>query len=132
MNNRKKLVLICVAVVVFAALIALMVGLWLNSRPEATEGSKTFTLTVVHSDGTSKDFTISSDREFLAEALLDEKLIVESDSPGMYITVDGETADYNVNQSYWGFFIGDDYATEGMNTTAITDGAVYKLVYTIG
>ena len=132
MNNRKKLVLICVAVVVFAALIALMVGLWLNSRPEATQGIKTFTLTVVHSDGTSKDFTISSDREFLAEALLDEKLIVESDSPGMYITVDGETADYNVNQSYWGFFIGDDYATEGMNTTAITDGAVYKLVYTIG
>jgi hypothetical protein len=132
MNNRKKLVLICVAVVVFAALIALMVGLWLNSRPEATEGSKTFTLTVVHSDGTSKDFTISTDREFLAEALLDENLIVESDSPGMYITVDGETADYSVNQSYWGFFIGDDYATEGMNTTAITDGAVYKLVYTIG
>ena len=132
MNNRKKLVLICVAVVVFAALIALMVGLWLNSRPEATQGSKTFTLTVVHSDGTSKDFTISTDREFLAEALLDENLIVESDSPGMYITVDGETADYSVNQSYWGFFIGDDYATKGMNTTAITDGAVYKLVYTIG
>lgn len=132
MNNRKKLVLICVAVVVFAALIALMVGLWLNNRPEPTEGAKTFTLTVVHSDGTSKDFTISTDREFLADALLDENLIVESDSPGMYITVDGETADYSVNQSYWGFFIGEEYAMEGMNTTAITDGAVYKLVYTIG
>ena len=132
MNNRKKLVLICVAVVVFAALIALMVGVWFMNRPKTEAGAKTFTLTVVHSDGETKDFTISTDREFLAEALLDEKLIVESDSPGMYITVDGETADYNVNQSYWGFFIGDDYATEGMNTTAITDGAVYKLVYTIG
>ena len=132
MNNRKKLVLICGALVVFAALIALMVGLWLNSRPEPTEGAKTFTLTVVHSDGTSKDFTVSTDREFLADALLDEKLIVESDSPGMYTTVDGETADYSVNQSYWAFYVGDEYATEGMNTTAITDGAVYKLEYTIG
>jgi hypothetical protein len=46
--------------------------------------------------------------------------------------VDGEDADYSVNQSYWAFFVGDDYAMEGMNTTAITDGAVYKLVYTIG
>ena len=132
MKNRKNLILVCAAVVVFAALIAVMVGLWLNSRPEATEGGKTFTLTVVHSDGKTKDFTISTDREFLADALLDENLIVESDSPGMYITVDGETADYSVNQSYWGFFIGEDYAMEGMNTTAITDGAVYKLVYTIG
>ena len=132
MKNRKKLVLICAAVVVFAALIALMVGLWLNSRPEVTEGGKTFTLTVVHGDGKARDFTISTDREFLAEALLDENLIVESDSPGMYITVDGEDADYSVNQSYWAFFVGEDYAMEGMNTTAITDGAVYKLVYTIG
>ena len=105
---------------------------WLLNRPEATEGGKTFTLTVVHGNGTAKDFTISTDREFLADALLDENLIVESDSPGMYTTVDGEVADYSVNQSYWAFYVGEDYAMEGMNTTVITDGACYKLEYTIG
>ena len=132
MKDRKKLILVCVAVVVFAALIALMVGVWFMNRPKTEAGAKTFTLTVVHSDGETKDFTISTDREFLAEALLDENLIVESDSPGMYITVDGEDADYSVNQSYWAFFVGDDYAMEGMNTTVITNGECYKLVYTIG
>ena len=132
MKDRKKLILVCVAVVVFAALIALMVGVWFMNRPKTEAGAKTFTLTVVHSDGQSKDFTISTDREFLAEALLDEKLIVESDSPGMYITVDGETADYSVNQSYWGFFIDGAYAMEGMNTTETVDGAVYRLEYTVG
>ena len=132
MKDRKRLLMICVGLAVFTALITLMLGVWLLNRPDTVEGGKTFTLTIVHSDGTSKELTISTDREFLADALLDEKLIVESDSPGMYVTVDGETADYSVNQSYWAFFVGDDYAMEGMNTTAITDGAVYKLVYTIG
>ena len=132
MKNRKNLIFLCVGLVVFTALVTLMAGIWLLNRPEATEGGKTITLTVVHGNGTAKDFTISTDREFLADALLDENLIVESDSPGMYTTVDGEVADYSVNQSYWAFYVGEDYAMEGMNTTVITDGACYKLEYTIG
>ena len=132
MNNRKKIALLCGALAVFFLLVGAFALIWVKNQPDPYAGSKTFTLTVVHSDGASKDFTISTDREFLADALLDEKLIVESDSPGMYITVDGENADYSVNQSYWAFFVGDDYAMEGMNTTVITNGECYKLVYTIG
>ncbi len=126
--NNKKLILAAVA---FVAVIALFVGVYFATRPGTTDGTKTFTLTVVHSDGTSKDFTITSEKEFLAEALLDENLIVESDSPGMYITVDGETADYSVDQSYWGFYVDGEYAMEGMNTTPIVDGGKYKLEYTV-
>ena len=126
--NNKKLILAAVA---FVAVIALFVGVYFVTRPGTEAGTKTFPLTVVHSDGTSKNFTITSEKEFLAEALLDENLIVESDSPGMYTTVDGETADYSVDQSYWGFYIGGEYAMEGMNTTPIVDGAEYKLEYTV-
>ena len=49
----------------------------------------------------------------------------------MYNTVDGETSDYSKDQSYWQFFIGDEAAVEGMDTTSVTEGGVYKLVYTI-
>ena len=126
--KSKKLI---VAIVAFVAVLALFVGVYFATRPDTTEGSKTFILTVVHSDGTSKDFTITSEKEFLADALLDENLIVESDSPGMYNTVDGETADYSVDQSYWSFYVGGEYATEGMNTTPIVDGGNYKLEYTV-
>jgi hypothetical protein len=126
--NNKKLILAAVA---FVAVIALFVGVYFATRPATTDGTKTFTLTVVHGDGTSKDFTITSEREFLAEALLDENLIVESDSPGMYTTVDGETADYSVDQSYWGFYVDGEYAMEGMNTTPIVHGGKYKLEYTV-
>jgi len=86
---------------------------------------------VVHKDGTEKVFNLTSSEEFLGPALVAEGIIVESDSPGMYNTVDGETTDYSKDQSYWGFFIGDEYAMEGMNTTPITEGAQYKLVYTV-
>ena len=127
--KNKKLVITLIA---FVAVIAVLAGVYFATRPDTHAGEKAYTITVVHSDGTSKDFTISTDREFLADALLDENLIVESDSPGMYITVDGEDADYSVNQSYWAFFVGDDYAMEGMNTTVITNGECYELVYTIG
>ncbi len=124
--NKKTIV----ALIALVAIVGIMAGIWYATRQEPEPNyDKTFTLIVVHSDGEEKSFTIGTNREFLAEALLDEKLIVESDSPGLYITVDGEDADYNVDQSYWGFFVGEDYATEGMNTTVIQDGAVYKLVY---
>ncbi len=124
--NKKTII----ALIALVAVVALMAGIWFGSRAIAEAGKKSFTLIVVHSDGNEKKFELRSDREFLAEALLDEKLIVESDSPGLYITVDGETADYNVDQSYWSFLIGEEYANEGMNTTVIQDGATYKLVYT--
>ena len=126
--NNKKLVLAAVALV---AVIALFAGIWFVTRPEGTAGEKAFTLTVVHKNGTEKVFQLTSSEEFLGAALVAEGIIVESDSPGMYNTVDGETSDYSKDQSYWCFYIGGEMAMEGMNTTPITDGGVYKLVYTI-
>ena len=53
-------------------------------------------------------------------------------SAGMFDTVDGEKADWSVDQSYWALYIGDDYATTGVDTTPIHDGDSFKLVYTRG
>ena len=46
--------------------------------------------------------------------------------------VDGETADWNVDQSYWALYIGEEYATTGADSTPVNDGDGFKLVYTIG
>lgn len=126
--NNKKMILAAVALIVVVALFA---GIWAANRPEIFAGEKRFTLTVVHKNGTEKVFELTSSEEFLGAALVAEGIIVESDSPGMYNTVDGETTDYSKDQSYWGFFIDGEYAMEGMNTTPITEGGQYKLVYTI-
>ena len=126
--NNKKLVLAAIALI---CVIAVFAGIWLATRPDVTVGEKSFTLIVVHKNKTEKVFELTSTEEFLGAALVAEGIIVESDSPGLYNTVDGETADYSKDQSYWNFLIGDEASMEGMNTTPITDGGVYKLIYTI-
>lgn len=127
--KNKKLIIAAAALV---AAVALFLTVYFVTRPEGTEGTKTFTLTVVHGDGTSKDFTVTSDEEFLAYALIAEKIITdEGIETGMYNTVDGETAKWDPDQAYWSFYVNGEYATEGMNTTPITDGAAYKLEYTV-
>ena len=128
MKNKKTLIAAVVAVLV----IALLAGIYFATRPDATEGAKTFTLTVVHSNST-EEFTISTDEMYLAHALIAEGIINdEGIETGMYFTVDGETASWEENQSYWAIYVGEEYATVGLNDLAIEDGGVYKLEYTIG
>ena len=128
--KNKKLIIALVALVL---VVAVFLGIYFAARPQTNTDAKTFTLTVVHSDNSSKDFTITSSEEFLSPALIAEGIINdEGIETGMYFTVDGETASWEENQSYWAFYPGEDYATMGMNDTPIEDGAVYKLVYTLG
>jgi len=129
MKNKKLILAVIALVLVVAALAAV----YFISRPSAQEGSKAFTVTVVHADGSEKKFDYRTDAEKLG-AFLEEKGLIDSQGAdqGMFHTVDGEKADWNVNQSYWAFYIGEDYAMTGIYDTLIEDGAAYKLVYTLG
>ena len=128
MKNKKTLIAAIVGILV----VALLAGIYFVTRPTAAAGDKTFTLTVVQSDST-KEFTISTDEEYLAPALMAEGIINdEGVETGMYFTVDGETASWEENQSYWAIYVDDVYATEGLNTLPVEDGGVYKLEYTLG
>ncbi len=77
-------------------------------------------------------FTIYTDAKFLGEALFAHELIDgEMGQFGMYIkSVNGITADYDVDQSYWGFFKNGEYMMTGVDATPIADGEHYELVYT--
>lgn len=92
-----------------------------------------FTVTVVHGDGSSKDFAVETDKETLGEALTDEKLIDgEVGAYGMFVkTVDGETAD-DANQEWWCLTKGGGRVETGMDTTPVEDGATYELTLMVG
>ena len=128
--KNKKVILAAVALVV---VIAIFAGVYVATRPEVQQGGKAFTVVVVHADGSEKTFEYRTDAEKLG-AFLEEKGLIDSEGadPGMFHTVDGEKADWNVNQSYWAFYEGEEYAMTGIYDTNVADGAVYKLVYTIG
>ena len=130
MKNKKQLLAVVAAVLV----VAILLGVWLITRPRGTEGGKSFTVTVVHADGTSKDFPYSSDEEFLGTVLVEDGLIQgDMGDYGMYIkVVDGEQAVYEEDGAYWAFYIGEEYGMTGVDQTPIEDGAQYRLEYTIG
>ena len=99
--------------------------------PEEKRGAHfACSIAVVFPDGTEKTFEYKTDGEYLGPVLVEKGLIVESESKGLYNTVDGVTADWNVDQSYWAFYIGDEMAMYGMDDAVIHDGDVFKLVYT--
>ena len=127
--KNKKLIIAAVALV---AVIGILLGVFYATRPEAVEGDKTITVTVVHSDGTEKTFTYHTDEEYLGAVLAAEGLIVGAENdPGRYNTIDGEYADFAADGAYWALYIGEEYAMTGADTTPVADGDSFRWVYTV-
>ena len=110
-------------------------GLWENAtyRKDKEFGNGEKTLVVeVRVEDQSVTFTVNTDKSTVGDALLEHGLIDGEESQyGLYVkVVNGITADYDVDMSYWAFYINDEYAMTGVDSTEITDGAVYRLEYT--
>lgn len=92
------------------------------------EGNLKFTFTVTDGNGIETAFEIHTDKTNVGEVLLEHGLIAGDTSEyGLYVkTVNGITADYDTNGTYWAFYIDGEYAMSGVDTTEITEGAVYS------
>lgn len=126
--KNKKLVIAVIAVV---AVIAILLGVYFATRPDPQAGTKAFTVVVVHGDGTSKEFQYKSSQEYLGRALVEVGLVEDNQGQyGLYIQeVDGERAVWEENQAWWGIYIGEESATTGADEIVLTDGGIYKLVF---
>ena len=93
-----------------------------------------FTVVVTDLEGKETTFEYTSDAATVGDALLAEGLIAgDVGEYGLYIkTVNGITADWDKDQTYWAFYIDGEYATTGVDATEITEGAVYSLTLTKG
>ena len=127
--KNKKLVIVAIAL---AVIIGLMAGIWFATRPETEAGSKAYTVTVVHKDGSVKDFSYRTDEEYLAGALLEEGLVSGEDTQyGLtIITVDGEEAVWATDNAYWAIRVGEEMATTGISEIPVYDSNAYTLEYT--
>ena len=110
-------------------------GLWATATyvqdTEFGEGAKAIDVAVTV-DGQTVKFTIHTDKDTVGAALMEHDLIAGEDGAyGLYVkVVNGITADYDVDQSYWAFYVNGEYAMTGVDTTTIDESAVYSLVYT--
>lgn len=101
-----------------------------NNAADATvlgKGSTSFAFSVTDADGSVTQFEIHTDKATVGEALLELELIAGDDSEyGLYVkTVNGITLDYDKDGKYWAFYVDGEYATTGVDSTAVTAGAGY-------
>lgn len=92
------------------------------------EGSISFSFTVVDQDGNETQFEIHTDKEIVGDALTELELISgDNGDYGLYVkTVNGITVDYDTDGKYWAFYVNDEYASTGVDSTPIAEGDSYS------
>ena len=123
--DSKKTKIIAGAVLALLVIAALL--LFVFTRPAGDGGSKDIVFQVTHSDGSVKEFAISTDSENLRGALEQEGLISGAEGAyGLFVTsIDGEEADDSLNQ-WWCFTQDGVMLNTGVDDTMISDGDHYE------
>lgn len=138
-NNFKKLLTLVMALVLMAAMALSFTGCGskeTNTVETVAQDAAvtTFTVTVTDLEGNERSFDITTTKTMLGDALLENGLIAgEEGDYGLYITsVNGITADWDKDQTYWAFYIDGEYALTGVDSTEIDPNVAYALVLTKG
>ncbi len=136
-NRKLTSLLLCMMLIVAMALTAGCSGKKNDASPERQlfdggvmgEGQTTFDFVVVDKEGKETAFEIHTDKTIVGDALQELGLIDGEESTyGLFIkSVNGIVADYDVDQTYWAFYINGEYAMSGVDTTEIEEGKTYSL-----
>lgn len=130
-TNGRKVVLL---VAILAAVMVILGVAYVKFKPTAVEGSKNIIIEVVDNTGESEMYTVQTDAEYLRQAIEEtEGLVIEGEEGayGLLVrTVNGVTANYDVNRAYWAFYVDGEYCNYGVDEQPIEDGQVYRIVYT--
>ena len=91
------------------------------------EGEKTLSFAVDCLHETAA-VTVKTDAATVGEALTELSIIAGEDSEwGLYVkTINGITANYDEDGTYWAFYIDGEYAMTGVDATEIAEDTVYS------
>lgn len=120
---------------ILAAVAAIFGIIYLIFAPKTVAGAKEISIEVVDANASSKTYHTRTDAEYLRQALEETKgLTIEGTESAyglMVETVNGVTADYNINGAYWAFYVNGEYCNYGIDQQPLEDGQEYQIVYTI-
>lgn len=131
-SNRKRVIL---ASIVLVMLIAAFAVIYTVFREKPVEGGKSIVIEVVNKEGESSTYRLATEAECLRQAMEEAEGLTfsgtESEYGMMVETVNGETADYSVDGSYWAFYVNGEYCNYGIGEQPVKDGDMFSIVYTI-
>lgn len=137
--SRVLSVILCIALLAAAALTltgcqktpksSLQTAQTVSDGAVLGQGKTQFTLTIADLSGAETHVTVNTDEKTVGAALLSLGVIAGEAGPyGLYIkSVNGITADYDKDQTYWAFYQDGQYASAGIDQTDVTPGAAYAL-----
>ena len=133
---KSKMKKIIIGLVVLALLVGGMLFAYSKLGPKSSDvkkGAKEITIVVEHGNKDKKEFVYNTDKAFLGEVLLDEKLVEGAMGEyGLFITsVDGEKAD-DTKQQWWCVTKSKGQVNTGADKTPIEDGDTFELTMTEG
>lgn len=125
--KSKLSVLLCV--VLIAAMALSMAACGGTKEAAAPQGTVSYTVITVDLEGNETKLEITSDKETVGEELLAQGIIAgDVGEYGLYVkTVNGLTLDWDKDAKYWAFYIGEEYATTGVDMTPAEEGVTYIL-----
>ncbi|MBQ8247781.1 MAG: DUF4430 domain-containing protein [Lachnospiraceae bacterium] len=132
-KKMKKSLKIVLGVTGVVALVAALVAVWMifGAKPQA--GAKEITIEVINSADESTVYELNTDAEYLRQAMDEAEGLTYDGTEGEYgimiSTVNGEVADYNVDGSYWSFYVNGEYCNYGIDTQPVADGDAFVIEY---
>lgn len=128
-NSMKKMLSVLLCMVLFAAMALNLAACGGKTESPESQGTIQYTVITMDLEGNETTFDISTDKKTVGEELLARGIIDgEQGDYGMYIkTVNGLTLDWDKDAKYWAFYIGEEYATSGVDMTEAEAGVTYIL-----
>ncbi len=122
-----------IAMICLIAVAAVLLAVWRAASPKGTAGGKQITVQVVHGDGSTRDFPLTTQQEYLGPALVEGGVVEDNQSTyGLYIlTADGESAD-EAAQEWWKITKNGEMVNTSADATPIAGGEKYELTFTVG
>ena len=121
---------IIIAIIAFVLVVGAVAGVWLAFGPGTSEGEKEITIEVIDNKGEAKKYELNTDALYLNEAMKEAGILYEAE--GTYVnSINGITADYDKDQSYWSFEVNGEYCNLGIFDQPVNDGDSFTIAYTI-
>lgn len=129
-KNRKGIIIAAAALLVLAAVFA---GVYFLAIEKPVSGEKDITVEIIHSDKTVKSFGITTNAEYLGQALEGKDFVQGTKSAmGLLVTTaDGEATD-SAKQEWWCLTQDGVSLTTGVDVTPIKDGDKFEFTFTVG
>ncbi len=133
--KNKKLWIGIICALCALVLVGGMIAAYVIFSEKPARGEKNISITVTNSKGESETYELSTDAEYLIDAMreCEDKGLTFSGYDSQYgftvTVVCGEVADFNTGSAYWGFYVNGGYCNYGVSEQPVADGDAFEIKY---